>query len=170
MAISQEEYDLIEEILEELEVENYTINDDGVVDVDGGVFFGEAGLKEIPVQFGKVTGDFYCSDNYLSTLKGAPEKVSGSFYCYNNELTSLEGAPKYVGGRFFNCSANKLTSLKNSPKEVGGNFDCSKNKLIDLKGAPRKVGGNFSCFGNDFEDDPKIELDDLGVKVKGEIY
>ena len=32
-------------------------------------------------------------------LEGAPKEVMGGFYCANNQLVSLEGAPKTVGGR-----------------------------------------------------------------------
>jgi hypothetical protein len=52
--------------------------------------------------------------------------VGGDFYCGNNLLTSLEGAPKTVGGDFF-CNSNKLMSLDGSPKFVGANFSCFNN-------------------------------------------
>ena len=33
------------------------------------------------------------------------KEVKGNFYCSNNNLTSLEGSPKTVGGNFY-CSNN----------------------------------------------------------------
>ena len=32
----------------------------------------------------KVNGDFYCSDNNLKSLAGAPKTVGGNFDCGNN--------------------------------------------------------------------------------------
>jgi len=74
-------------------------------------------------------------------------KVGGDFVCSECELTTLEGAPEYVG-RYFGCSYNELTSLKGAPERVGGDFDCSHNDLTSLEGAPKYVGGNFVCFDN----------------------
>ena len=51
---------------------------------------------------------FYCENNQLTSLVGAPQKV-GSFSCGNNLLTSLEGAPRKVRfkGWFF-CDDNPV--------------------------------------------------------------
>ena len=107
----------------------------------------ELGLKSLKGAPTEVGGNFYCYENRLTSLKGAPQKVGGSFWCYRNQLTSLEGAPTKVGGDFW-CSNNKLTSLKGAPQTVGGWFECSENQLISLEGAPQKVGGNFCCPDN----------------------
>ena len=56
----------------------------------------------------------------MVNLKWAPKSVGIDFYCDNNILESLEGAPEYVGG-IFNCYGNsKLSSLKHLPKHIGG--------------------------------------------------
>ena len=91
--------------------------------------------------------DFYCTDNQLTSLEGAPSSVGGDFVCYNNQLTTLEGAPTSVGGYFW-CSNNYLTSLEGAPSSVGGYFNCSFNQLTTLEGAPSSVGGNFNCSVN----------------------
>ena len=72
----------------------------------------------------------------------------GNFYCYNNKLTSLEGAPSHVDG-YFNCSVNKLTSLAGAPSHVGDDFSCSHNELTSLEGAPSRVNGDFYCYYNE---------------------
>ena len=54
------------------------------------------GLTKIPIQFGKVKGNFWCEKNKLTTLKSAPREVYGIFSCYRNKLTTLQGAPQYV--------------------------------------------------------------------------
>ena len=125
----------------------YTINDDGSIDVEGTVNLNRKKLTRIPFNFGKVSGDFKCSYNQLTSLEGAPNNVGGVFYCFDNKLTTLEGAPSSVGD-YFNCSNNQLTSLEGAPNSVGGVFDCSNNQLTSLEGAPNSVGGVFDCSNN----------------------
>ncbi len=114
-----------------------------------------------------IKGNFYCSNNQLTSLTGAPARVGGVFNCHKNQLTSLTGAPESVGifdcsnnqltsltgaparvGEVFNCSHNQLTSLTGAPESVGGNFNCSNNQLTSLTGAPESVDGNFYCHKN----------------------
>jgi hypothetical protein len=65
----------------------WSINSDtGLVDVDGNVFMSDMKLTEIPVKFGKVTGNFNCADNQLNSLIGAPKSVGGDFNCSNNKV------------------------------------------------------------------------------------
>ena len=68
------------------------------VNVTGDVYLEELGLKEIPITFGKVGGNFDCSDNELKFLVGCPSEVGGDFKCKYNRLTSLKGCPRKVGG------------------------------------------------------------------------
>lgn len=113
------------------------------------------------IKFGKVSGDFLCSQVNLPTLEGSPHEVGGDFKCKHLEpnkyighlnkipyLTSLEGAPKKVGGSF-NCEGHAITSLKGSPQKINGDFNCSDNCLTSLEGAPKEVSGNFDCNYNE---------------------
>jgi hypothetical protein len=96
-----------------------TVNPDtGVVDVIGDVEL-KSNLAQMPVQFGHVTGDFWCYGTSLTNLTGAPHEVGGSFYCHYNKLTSLTGAPQSVGGDFA-CGSNPLTSLMGTPDQIQG--------------------------------------------------
>ena len=90
----------------------------------------------------EVEGCFDCSNNKLTSLKGAPQKVLVSFDCSENNLTSLEGAPQTLLD-YFNCASNKLTSLEGAPKEVGGDFWCDNNELTSLAGIAEAVKGNI---------------------------
>jgi hypothetical protein len=137
----------IETRLIELGVDNYTINEDGTVDVNTTVDISFKNLKEIPVQFGKVRGDFNCSNNQLDSLKGSPKLVGVSFFCHSNHLGSLEGGPESVGKAFV-CRQNRMTSLNGAPQSIDGTFDCSANKLTSLEGAPECVNGSFDCSNN----------------------
>ena len=155
--------------LDEHGIKNYTLNDKGEIDVDGDVNLRKKGLTEFPpfIQFGAVKGNFYCSFNNLTSLKGAPKEVSGGFDCSYNKLTTLEGAPNTVDGDF-DCSYNDLTSLEGAPEKVGGNFICYYNQLTSLKGVPKNVGESFIGYNN------KIQFTEDDVrkvcKVKDSIY
>ena len=98
--------------------------------IKGTVDLNNLHLKELPEWLSdvEVKGDFSCSDNKLTTLKGAPGTVGGSFWCESNKLTTLTGAPGTVGGDF-SCSNNKLTTLQSAPKTVGGDFHCNVNPV-----------------------------------------
>ena len=101
-------------------IENYTINDDGSIDVNGDVSLSYDGLTELPLRFNRVTGSFSCFDNKLTTLKGCPRWVGDWFSCGSNKLTSLEFSPEYVGNDFF-CSDNYLID-NYCDTEISGNF------------------------------------------------
>jgi hypothetical protein len=90
-----------------------TIDDKGLVSCTG-----DLNLKyrkkweRLPVAFDKVRGNFWCDDNKLKTLEGAPTSVGGDFVCNNNQLTTLLGAPTSVGGHFFCTWHNSLPLLR----------------------------------------------------------
>jgi len=121
------EYKDIDAICQQYGITNYTINN-GVVDVDASVNLSSRKLTKLPLQFGKVTGNFYCNYNQLTSLVGAPKEVTHGFYCHSNKLTSLEGAPKTVRG-IFDCTNNQLTSLEYAPEKLSGKFYCENNPL-----------------------------------------
>ncbi|MEO6303928.1 MAG: hypothetical protein ABIP51_12230 [Bacteroidia bacterium] len=100
---------------------------DGLINVKGNVNLAYKRLIEIPFKFGTVTGNFDCSNNNLTSLKGCPTSVGGYFVCFNNKLTSLQGCPTSVGDDFV-CADNKLITLKYSPQKVGGDFYCMQDK------------------------------------------
>ena len=148
-----EEYNNIDSICKKFSIENYTINPDGSIDVDGNLYLdlnvypSGKKLDRFPLKFRKVNGNVDCSNNNLTSLEGYPQEVGGHFDCSVNKLTSLEGSPTEVGGNF-NCEHNQLISLEGSPKEIGGSLNCSYNKLTSLKGCPSKIDGDFDCFYN----------------------
>ncbi len=102
----------IHDICDQQKIENYTINPDGSIDVDGDVYLDFLNLEKLPLKF-----------NY----------VSGDFSIYNNCITSLEGCPKEVG-ESFDCAKNQITSLKYSPIKVGTYINLYMNPLESLEG------------------------------------
>jgi hypothetical protein len=154
----------IHSLCKKYDIRNYTINDDGSIDVDGNVNLYDKKLIELPLKFGKVGGDFYCHYNNLTSLEGSPREVGGDFYCSENKLTSLSGSPREVG-EVFECSDNQLTSLEGAPEKVGGDFHCSYNELRSLSGSPREVGGDFYCYRNQL-----TSLEGISKYISGGIY
>ena len=127
----------IKKICKKYGIENYTINDDVSIDVDGNVYLGLKGLNKLHLKFRNVSGGFYCFNNKLTLLEGCPESVGGDFYCHNNKLTSLVGCPESVGGNF-DCSDNKITTFEHLPLLIG-DFYCDyieevKDYLIKING------------------------------------
>jgi len=165
--ISKEEKDRIDEICKKYNIENYSINPDGSIDVDDDyVSIINSGLEKLPLKFGNVSGSFNCDSNRLSTLQGAPQSVGGGFYCDGNKLTSLDEAPQSVGGKF-SCFNNRITTLEGGPITVGGGFYCSKNKLTNLVGAPEYIGGSFKCRENKMT---STYSGDIDIEVTGETF
>jgi hypothetical protein len=126
-------------------IENYQIRDDGSIDVNGDVdLYNSLGdLKQLPLIFNEVIGEFTCSENNLTTLDGCPKKVGDGFSCSYNKLTSLEYSPKIVEGDFTcweweNYYITSLEGLDNT--YINGELnvnDC--HRLYSLKGFPKKV-------------------------------
>lgn len=123
-------------------IDQYIINDDGSIDVDGNVKFSADYLKELPLRFNRVTGNFDCSKLNLVSLRGAPIEVGGDFDCSFNKLTSLKFAPSKVNGTFI--IDNTLQTI------CTGNVNCNFNLvrlllLTDIhdRGLPIKIIENI---------------------------
>lgn len=129
----------------QIEPENYTIAEDLSISVRGHVDMSNNGWLRIPVIFTEVYGDFNCSGNQITSLKGAPSVATGSFRCARNKLTSLEGLPPIT--QYLDCSDNLLTSLVGCPRELTS-LSCDGNLLTSLEGGPVKVDGIYSCANN----------------------
>ena len=123
--ISKEEKDRIDAICKEYDISKYIINSDGSVDVNGDVELSHQKLQNLPLKFGKISGNFFCSNNELTSLVGCPHTVGGVFYCYDNQLSTLVGTPASVGD-VYNCAANPLISTYCGDIEIalGAGFLC----------------------------------------------
>lgn len=93
---------------------------DGRYDFSGNVDLTGLDLTELPQTFfGRVNGNFDCSGNQLTSLRGAPQCVAGSFLCSYNHLSTLEGSPRYISHNL-HCEHNPFFSLKGAPRYIGG--------------------------------------------------
>ncbi len=112
----------IEHICDQYGIEKYTINSDGSIDVNDNVYLNNKGLARIPIKFNKVSGNFDCSYNFITSLEGCPNFVGRDFACSGNEITSLEGCPEKVYGKFY-CNFNdSLITTKGFSTIVGSNI------------------------------------------------
>ena len=101
--------------LDDMGVENYIINDDYTIDINGPLNFISRGRVELHdhemlqlpdfIQFNKIDGYFNISNNKLISLKGCPKIVTNNFWCSRNDLDTLEYCLKIVGGSFI-CHHN----------------------------------------------------------------
>jgi hypothetical protein len=134
----------IEQICIQYQIENYSINPDGSIDVDGNVDLSSRNLSILPLKFRRVLGNFNVQNNQLTNLYGSPIAVGGNFNFFNNQLTNFINGPKWVGGDLYAYN-NKLASLEGSPDEVVGNYYISANEYLkNLVGCTSKIGANFS--------------------------
>jgi len=170
---------LITKWLKSVEVENYTINEDGTIDIKGNFVIEEKPKcfinRKFPdyIQFNYVSGHVTFRHNNVISLKGFPQFIGGYLTLEDNELDSLEGGPKEIlknvinDGWGYRVKYNQLKSLKGSPKIVKGFFDVSHNQLISLQDAPEEVRTDFRCSNNktqfSYEDVKKVCI------VKGNI-
>jgi hypothetical protein len=139
----------IKDLCSEYEIENYQIRDDGSIDADYVDLYERLGdLKQLPITFNEVKGDFDCRVNNLTTLEGCPKIVHGIFACTRNRLTSLEHSPeKILEGSFYcydNHSITTLEGLENTYIDEVLDVRACRN-LYSIKGFPKKVG-NFICY------------------------
>jgi len=147
--ITKKEKDRIDKVCKKYEIQNYSINSDGSIDVNGDVNLKNyTEINKLPIRFGKITGDFTCISLGIYTFDGFPHTVGGHFICsYSWNLTSMVGGPSIVGGDYI-ITANAISALDGVPDMITGTFTCTGNKLLNLIGSPSTVTGSFNCAGN----------------------
>lgn len=69
----------IHKLCKKFSIENYSINTDLSVNVNGHVLLHHKKLNQLPLNFNYVSGNFVCSHNYLKILKGSPKQVGVIF-------------------------------------------------------------------------------------------
>ena len=83
----------MEEFLKRTDIKK---NSDGSYDVDGDVRLVNLKLVKLPLKFNHVSGYFWCDNNHLTTLEGAPKTVGGNFSCTNNQKKFTEAEVRAV--------------------------------------------------------------------------
>ena len=160
-----ESFENIYEICRKYDIENYTINPDGSIDVDEDVNLYYIELAKLPLKFNKVNGNFYCSGNNLTSLEGSPIEVNGNFYCHGNKLESFEYAPKIIRGDF-GCEWNNIKSFEYFPNFVKRYFLCIGNPICEVWNlfedwTKIELLNDFDIFRDEDTDEPAIVMDRL---------
>jgi len=146
-------------------INNYTINNDGSIDVNQNVNLHSENLTKIPLKFNKINGWFDCSYNNLTSLEGSPVEVNGYFYCNDNNLTSFKGSPKIIRDSF-TCWNNNIKTFEYFPSYVKNRFYCFNNpiwKVWILFNDTTKIELLNDCdiFRDEYTDTPCIVMDRL---------
>lgn len=135
----------IESLMKELDINKYTVDKDGFVNVDEDVILKKSitikKARKIPIKFGVINGNFDCSFCLLITLEGVAHTINGDFNCSYNNLKNLSHSPKIVTGDYL-CHSNKGLSLSGVTEEIGKDFDASNCELSSTKNAPKFINGS----------------------------
>ncbi len=151
----------IRDICRKYDIKRYNINQDGTIDIEGGLVISDNYITEIPIKINKVDGLIYLSycEN-LTTLKNIPEFVGGSFELRDNpNLKRIDYFPTEIKAHI-NISYNNLTELNNIQLEVYENFNCKSNNITTLKGFPMIVNGTL------YLDNNPISIIDSSIEVR----
>lgn len=132
----------IEKWLDKYNIKNYTIQPDGVVDVNGDIDLNGFTEESILVQFGTVTGSFDLGQaTAITSFKGAPRIVGEHCYCDTSTMSSLEGIPKSIGGdvSFFKTNIKSLSGIDKLVNQIDGMVYLDENTshilgLLRIKG------------------------------------
>jgi hypothetical protein len=107
--------------LHSMDIYDYDICD-GVVHVVGDVDLNGRGLGSIPLRFGCLSGNFFCTSRGIGCIPFQFGYVSGNFLCTGNNLESLAGCPSEVGGDF-DCRSNWFVGKPDTSHiTIGGEF------------------------------------------------
>jgi hypothetical protein len=160
---------------DKLSIQNYTINNDGTVDVNGdlNIYLVRDRVKkdernDILINFNKVSGNVDIRLHWRKAGRAGQaqlpftfNEVTGNFFANHSMLETLIGCPKKVGGNF-DVRTNRLHTLEGAPETVGGYFCAIGNSLDNLKGSPKYVGGNFNVSDNGLK-----TLEGLSPRIDG---
>lgn len=103
----------LEKLLTEYNITDYSIRNDGLVDVNGHVELNYKNFTKLPINFGHVAGNFSCAYCHnLQSLEGVPTSIDGNFSCYNcDKIKSLDYLPKQITGMIFLGLTSKVKDV-----------------------------------------------------------
>lgn len=138
----------IEEVLDQYNVVDYSINNDGSVNLTKDITFFKKNLDKIPFSVSKAPRILDYSFNNISSLEGSPEECDTIFYAMNN-ISDLKGIT--ITSRLLSLSNNKIEKL-NFPK--GFKTDellLNHNNIYELTGIPINFNGKILLNHNPIE-------------------
>jgi hypothetical protein len=149
----------------ERKVRNFTIQEDGSVDIRGDFSSTHEDFEEFPIKLGSIFGNFDIS--FCVNLK----KLNGPTYVSDNvdfegcvDLESLENGPTRVNGYFDITRCRSIKNLKGGPVHIGK--QCIINhctNLSSLEGIAKEILG----INLEIEDCPKLKSLDFIPTIEG---
>lgn len=136
----------------------YTINLDLSVDIEGNVDLYDRDLSTLPVKFNKVTGYFQVGLNELTSFENFPSYVKGYIDISGNPFTSLEGLSVYCEDTVNVAALLRLPSYHNIHKYIkhAKNITCSVKPnmlgLLLIPGVQTSNEGGIHVVGFDSTD------------------
>lgn len=105
-------------------------------------------LHELPIQFGRVEGDFVCSEMTLQSFKGFPHTIEGSLIARQNELSNFDYFPQNIEGDI-DLYCNNLTHLYNLPLHHKYSLNLNDNLIVSCVGLPEVIGRSLKIMSNE---------------------
>ena len=115
--------------------------------VDGDLDLSHMGLTQLPdLSTITVKGNFFCSHNELTSLKGAPKHVLGRVYCNYNHLKSLLDMPeceKFCADKgvlsYYNDKGTFMNSIHIDYKDLVSSSHYKREKIERAKEKYKKL-------------------------------
>lgn len=139
----------VKNFLDDLKIKNYTINDDLTVDVKGNVEVSKSKLKFIPVEFGKIEGDFEWIDGELISVHNFP------YYAYNVDIHGNK-IIDYLNmdiDNYFNCQDNPCVLFYMENERTECETDYHNTDFRNIVSDEDEEENNKSYLNDIFESD-----------------
>lgn len=137
-------------------LKNYTINEDGTIDVDGDVHVSAhlLGLGKLPyyIKFGIVSETFGWMGSTVQSLRGSPEQCGNFFVDYAVNVNTFEHFPKIINKKLtmYHDGLDTFCGLSERVKHIGEEIEFSQKAIksggigLILTGLPKLKYGGFT--------------------------
>lgn len=129
--------------------------------------------SKLPFEFGRIEGDgskikgnFKCTSNYITSLKGLPEIIEGDFTLNRYSFISTEYFPKEIYGIFFCDNTTILGDIENYPLCIIHKY-ISDNKYPTTSIVLETIKKNMDVFRALLED--KIKFHQMLMRLEPEL-
>ena len=99
-------------------INNFSIDANYHMSVEGNVEISHYFIKQLPIQFKEVRGDFKVAFTHITTMQGYPQIIGGNFESNSNCISSLEGLPQKVGKDCYLVETKTIEDLEFNCDEI----------------------------------------------------
>jgi hypothetical protein len=127
----------ITEWLDYYGIQNYTINDDMSVDIDGSVLIDRRHIPRLDVKFRNVSNEFFINKCGLESMNNLPISCK-CVTLTNNNINEISNVP--LNCQYLNLNNNKITEIQNIEHLTElSTLEISHNKITKLYGLPSSI-------------------------------